>query len=72
MSVTKIRTVVVDDEPIARARLLALLGSESDVEVVGESGGGRAAVELIDRTTPDLVFLDVQMPELDGFEMAAR
>jgi two-component system LytT family response regulator len=67
---TKIRTVVVDDEPIARARLLALLGTEADVEVVGESSGGRAAVELIDRTTPDLVFLDVQMPELDGFEMA--
>jgi two-component system LytT family response regulator len=67
---TKIRTVVVDDEPIARARLLALLGTESDVEVVGESSGGRAAVELIDRMTPDLVFLDVQMPQMDGFEVA--
>ncbi len=66
---SKIRAVVVDDEPVARERLLALLGSEADVEVVGESAGGHEAVELIGRTSPDLVFLDVQMPEMDGFEL---
>jgi two-component system, LytTR family, response regulator len=66
----RIRTVVVEDEPIARERLLALLASEADVDVVGDSDSGRAALELIDRTAPDLVFLDVQLPELDGVEVA--
>jgi two-component system LytT family response regulator len=67
---TKIRTVVVDDEPVARARLVALLGDEPDIELVGESPGGRGAVTLVERTLPHLVFLDVQMPEMDGFAVA--
>lgn len=61
------RVLVVDDEPLARAHLTALLEEAGGVEVVGECGDGREAVRLIVRDSPDLVFLDVQMPELDGF-----
>lgn len=64
-----LRALVVDDEPLAREQLLTLLGSESDIEVVGEAGGGVAAIRLIRDMQPDLVFLDVQMPGCDGFEV---
>jgi two-component system, LytTR family, response regulator len=67
---TKIRTLIVDDEPIARARVLALLGDEADVEVVGECSNGAEAVAAIETKAPDLVFLDIQMAEMDGFELA--
>jgi two-component system LytT family response regulator len=70
MSTTKIRTVVVEDEPVARERLLALLGEESDVEVVGACGDGREAAAAIEKMAPDLVFLDVQLPEMDGVTLA--
>jgi two-component system LytT family response regulator len=62
----------VDDEPLARERLLKLLRGEDDVEVVGEAENGRDAVAMIRRERPDLVFLDVQMPELDGFGVLAE
>jgi two-component system LytT family response regulator len=65
--VTKIRTLVVDDEPMARERILSLLTQESDVEVIGECGDGVQAVSVIQQHSPDLVFLDVQMPGCDGF-----
>ena len=61
-----IRTLVVDDEPLAREGLRVLLEQDEDVEVVGECRQGREAVEAIEEMEPDLVFLDVQMPELDG------
>ena len=64
---TKIRTLIVDDEPLARRRIRSLLSTEPDIEVVGESGDGTSAVSSILESKPDLVFLDVQMPELDGF-----
>jgi len=64
---TRIRTLVVDDEPIARERVLSLLQQEDDVEVVGECGDGAQAVSAIQHQVPDLVFLDVQMPGVDGF-----
>ncbi len=63
----KVRTIVVDDEPLARERLLKLLRAESEIEVLGEGANGREAVQLIQKEKPDLIFLDVQMPELDGF-----
>ena len=63
----KIRALVVDDEPIARERVLSLLQQEEDVEVVAECGDGPQAVSAIQHHTPDLVFLDVQMPGLDAF-----
>lgn len=66
---TKIRAVIVDDEELARDRIQTLLELQPDVEVVGVCTDGPSAVELIDRTQPDLVFLDVQMPGMDGFEV---
>ena len=64
---TKIRTLVVDDEPIARERILSLLQQENDVEVIGQCSDGGQAVSAINQQSPDLVFLDVQMPGTDGF-----
>lgn len=64
-----IRALIVDDEPIARAGLRTLLGAEADVSVVGECRDGAEAVARIRADRPDLVFLDVQMPELNGFEV---
>jgi len=64
---SRIRTLVVDDEPIARERVLSLLQQEEDVEVVGECGDGAQAVAAIQHQVPDLIFLDVQMPGVDGF-----
>jgi len=68
----KIRTLIVDDEPLARERVRALLGEETDVEIVGECRDGLEAVEAIRREAPDLVFLDVQIPEVDGFGVIER
>lgn len=66
-----LRVLVVDDEPIARRGILRLLKQETDVEVVGECGDGAEAVAAIGTLAPDLVFLDVRMPELDGFGVIA-
>jgi two-component system LytT family response regulator len=66
---TKIRTVIVDDEPLARERIRSLLASQTDVEIVGECRDGDEAVETVRKEAPDLVFLDVQMPERNGFEV---
>lgn len=63
----RLRVLIVDDEPVARRRIRRLLRSEPDIDVVGEAGDGRAALQAIAEKRPDLVFLDVQMPELDGF-----
>ena len=68
----KIRALIVDDEQLARQRVRLLLGEEPDVEVIGESGDGFEAVDQIQATRPDLVFLDVQMPDMDGFEVLRR
>jgi two-component system LytT family response regulator len=64
-----IRALIVDDEPLARERLQMMLKSELDIEVVGEAINGDAAVASIRKLSPDLVFLDIQMPELDGFSV---
>ena len=64
---TKIRTLVVDDEPMARERILGLLSQEHDVEVVGQCADGVQAISAIQQLSPELVFLDVQMPAVDGF-----
>jgi two-component system, LytTR family, response regulator len=69
LSAAKVRTVIVDDEPLARSNLLVLLGSDPEIEVVAQCGSGVEAVEAIRRLQPDLLFLDVQMPECDGFDV---
>jgi two-component system LytT family response regulator len=66
MITSRVRALVVDDEPVARTHLRALLEDRGDVQVIGECGDGLTAVERIKTLGPDLVLLDVQMPELDG------
>jgi two-component system, LytTR family, response regulator len=61
------KVLIVDDEPISRRRIRRLLTLESDCEVVGECGNGLEAVRALERGTVDILFLDVQMPEMDGF-----
>ena len=65
----KIRTLVVDDEPLARSNVTVLLRNDPEIEVVGECGSGKEALAHIRRSKPDLVFLDIQMPECDGFDV---
>ena len=62
-----IRVLVVDDEPAARDVVTGFLAEDASIQVVGEAGNGRQAVDLIRELEPDLLFLDVQMPDLDGF-----
>ncbi|WP_437994926.1 LytTR family DNA-binding domain-containing protein [Sorangium sp. So ce185] len=67
----EIRAVIVDDEPLAREGIRMLLEDDPEVAVAAESGDGPSALETIRRLRPDLVFLDVQMPEMNGFEVMA-
>jgi two-component system LytT family response regulator len=64
-----IRALIVDDEPLARERLRSLLATESDFQIVGECGNGKAALSWMTREPVDLVFLDIIMPEMNGFEV---
>lgn len=66
-----ITTLVVDDEPIARRAIVRLLATDPDVELLEECGDGEAAVRAIRRHSPDLVFLDVQMPAINGMDVVA-
>jgi two-component system, LytTR family, response regulator len=66
-----IRAIIVDDEPLARQRLHHLLADQPDVEVAAECPNGEAAIKAINKLRPDLLFLDIQMPELDGFDVMA-
>jgi two-component system, LytTR family, response regulator len=66
---TPIRALIIDDEPHARRYLRELLGGEKDVVIAGEAESGVEGVDLIRRLTPDIAFLDIQMPGLGGFEM---
>ena len=67
LGMDRIRTIVVDDEKPARMRLIELLQREPDVELAGTASDGREALDVLRRVRPDLLFLDVQMPQLDGF-----
>jgi two-component system LytT family response regulator len=64
-----IRAMVVDDEPLARTNLLVLLRRDAEIEIVGECGSGAQAIREIPKLAPDLLYLDVQMPGCDGFEV---
>jgi two-component system LytT family response regulator len=63
----KVRALIVDDEPLGRERIRTLLRDDAEVEIVGEAADGRRAIAAVQRLKPDLLFLDVQMPEMDGF-----
>jgi two-component system LytT family response regulator len=68
---TRWRTVVVDDEQLARERVTDLVKAHPRLELAGEASDGASALDLIGETRPDIVFLDIRMPELDGFEVIA-
>lgn len=72
MSVDRIRALIVDDEPAARAAIRGLLADDPDVAVIGECADGRSALDALSADAPDLLFLDVQMPEMDGFTLLGR
>jgi len=65
----KIRTLIVDDEPLARRNLRLLLEQDSQIEILEECRNGKEAVKAIKALSPDLIFLDIQMPEMDGFDV---
>src|SRR5437588_2799671 len=65
----KIRALIIDDEPLARERVRSLLREEPDIEVLGECANGNEAVAAIKKHSPELIFLDVQMPGLGGFDV---
>ena len=67
-----IRTLIVDDEPMARASITALLRGDPEIEVLGECGSGTEGIEAVRANRPELLFLDVQMPGCDGFEVLER
>jgi two-component system LytT family response regulator len=68
----RIRTLIVDDEPLARQNLRALLKDDHEVEIINECGSGHEAVRAIQNDPPDLLFLDIQMPEMSGFDVLAK
>jgi two-component system LytT family response regulator len=72
MAALKLRALIADDELLARERIRTLLGEDPEVEVVGECGDGATAARMIDALSPDLLLLDVQMPELDGLSALAQ
>jgi two-component system, LytTR family, response regulator len=65
----RIRTLIVDDEPLARRNLRVLLEKDPQIEILEECRNGREAVKAINTLSPDLIFLDIQMPEMDGFDV---
>ncbi len=67
-----IRVVLVDDHAVVRSGLAQLLGGAGDIEVVGQAGDGAEAVDLVRRTRPDVVLMDLQMPRVDGVEATRR
>ena len=68
----KLTALIVDDEPLARERLRTLLATEPDIELLAECANGRDAVTAVKRYHPNLLFLDIQMPEMDGFQALAQ
>ena len=68
-SATPIRALVIDDEPLAREMIREMLEADPDVEIIGECENGHEAIAAIRSLSPDIIFLDIQMPELGGFEV---
>jgi DNA-binding LytR/AlgR family response regulator len=68
----KIRTIIIEDEKLARSRLKRMLASYENIEILGEAQNGQEGLELIEQIEPDLIFLDIKMPQLSGFEMLTK
>jgi two-component system LytT family response regulator len=68
----KIKTLIVDDEPLARRNVRLLLEKDPQIEIIDECRNGREAIKAVKSFSPDLIFLDIQMPEMDGFDVLAR
>lgn len=68
----KITTIIIDDEPLARRNLRVLLEQDPQIEILDECRNGHEAIKSINTHSPDLIFLDIQMPEMDGFDVLAR
>lgn len=69
MKKMEIRSIIVDDEPVARNIIKRFLKNDADIKIIGEAGNGQDAVKIIFEEKPDLVFLDIQMPEITGFDV---
>ena len=69
---TCIRTLVVDDESLARERIRDMLATDPQIEIIADCGNGQEAIEAIQQSSPDLVFVDVEMPGIDGFTVIER
>jgi two-component system, LytTR family, response regulator len=72
LKVSKIKALIVDDEPLARDRIREMLKDHPDVEVIAEARNGQEAIDAITSRKPDLVFLDIQMPDLNGFDVLQK
>ncbi len=72
MSKTKLRVLIADDHPIFRKGLLLAIGNEHSIEIVGEAGDGHQALRLIEELKPDVIVLDIEMPELNGLQVAEQ
>lgn len=66
------KAIIIDDERLARTELKSLLGKEDEIEIIGEGKNAEEGIELINKLQPDVIFLDIQMPEMDGFEMIRK
>ncbi len=68
----QIRTLIVDDEPLARTRIVNLLKPHDDIYLIGQCRNGQETIEFIEKKRPELIFLDIQMPDMDGFKVISR
>src|SRR3954468_18327486 len=64
--------IIIDDEPLALKRLARLLKKHEDINIIAEAGNGKEGLDLIEQLKPDLIFLDVEMPVMNGFEMLGK